>query len=237
MKQMSQVGTEVYERNLKSVEADIENACTVSGRSRKEIMLVAVTKTVSPEVIPQFMSLGIRDFAENRWQVAKEKFTIPDASEAMWHFIGTLQINKVKYVVPKFSWIHSVDSLALGQAIHNQALKLGVKPNILVQVNISGEEQKHGIRPEDAQNLVRDLSQLSGLCVRGLMTMAPDYHDVEETRSVFRGLRELLSQLQKEFNSEVLNQLSMGMSNDFSVAIQEGATMVRIGRRLMQSSC
>lgn len=233
---MNQVLTEVYERNLKSVEAEIEKVCEASGRARKEVMLVAVTKTVSSEAIPQLMAVGLRDFAENRWQVAKDKFTVPCAKEATWHFIGTLQLNKVKYIVPKFGWIHSVDSLALGQAISKQAGKSGVETNILVQVNISGEEQKHGIQPESARSLVRELSHLEGISVRGLMTMAPALDDVLQTRPVFSGLRELLSDLQKEFNPEVLNQLSMGMSNDFSVAIEEGATMVRIGRRLMQSS-
>ncbi len=228
---------EIYDTNLKSVEVEIDQACRASGRAKQEVTVVAVTKTVAPEAIPDLMSVGLRHFAENRWQVAKDKFAVAGATDATWHFIGTLQMNKVKYIVPRFQWIHSVDSLELGQAIHNQALKCGLVANVLVQVNVSGEEQKHGIGPENATHLLRELSQLSGLSVRGLMTMAPNCDNVELTRPVFYGLRKLLNRLQQEYNPNIFNQLSMGMSNDFPVAIEEGATMVRIGRRLMQSSC
>ncbi len=232
---MNEVVRSIYERNLREVEFEIEQACRNSGRKREDVSLIAVTKTVSPDAIIPLLQTGLNEFAENRWQVAREKFSIEEAKQATWHFIGTLQINKVKYIVPRFAWIHSIDSLTLGQAVSTCAVKNGTVSNILIQVNISGEEQKHGIRPEDAQGLIRELSLLPGLSVRGLMTMAPNTDDRDLIRSVFQGLRELLTTLQQEFDPAILNQLSMGMSNDFPIAIKEGATMVRVGRRLMQT--
>lgn len=231
---MLEVKKSAYARNFREVELGIEEACMKSGRKREDVRLIAVTKTVTPESITPLLQVGLDHFAENRWQVAREKFAMDEAEKATWHFIGTLQVNKIKYIVPRFSWIHSVDSISLGQAISAYAVRHGSVSNILVQVNISGEEQKHGIRPEDAKPIIRELVKLPGLSVRGLMTMAPNMDDVELTRPVFRGLRELLANMQQEFNPNEFNQLSMGMSNDFSVAIEEGATMIRIGRKLMQ---
>lgn len=224
-----------YERNLKEVELEITEACAKSNRKREDVLLIGVTKTVTPLAIEPLLQAGLNHFAENRWQVAREKFSAPGATDATWHFIGSLQQNKVKYIVPRFSWIHSVDSLELGQAISDHAVRNGIETNILIQVNISGEEQKHGIHPEETNKLIDGLQGLPGLSVRGLMTMAPNTDDTSNIRSVFRNLRELLVDMQREFGTSALNQLSMGMSNDFAIAIEEGATMVRIGRRLMQA--
>jgi PLP dependent protein len=225
----------IYERNLKEVESEISEACARSGRSRKDVQLVAVTKTVSPAAIEPLLLCGLDQFAENRWQVARDKFTVTAAEKATWHFIGSLQLNKVKYIVPRFSWIHSVDSIELGQAISQHANQNGLTTNILIQVNVSGEEQKHGVTPADVKKMLMELQNLPGITVRGLMTMAPNTDDTPFIRSVFRDLRMLLLDIKKEFDSAKLNELSMGMSNDFVLAVEEGATMVRIGRRLMKS--
>jgi PLP dependent protein len=231
---MNEVMKSIYERNLEEVEEEISQACMRCNRKREDIQLIGVTKTVSKDAVEPLLLAGLDHFAENRWQVAREKFTVDAAGRATWHFIGTLQKNKVKYIVPRFPWIHSVDSIELGQAIHEYAARIHCVTNILIQVNISGEEQKHGILPEEAKRVVRELWALPGISVRGLMTMAPNTEDTAFIRSVFHGLRELLVDLQEEFGSDVLNQLSMGMSSDFPIAIEEGATMVRVGRRIMQ---
>jgi len=228
------VNGQIYRSNLERIQAQIETACLKSGRKPETVKLVTVTKSVEPTEIPVLLDLGLREFGENRWQVAKPKLELECAAQAAWHFIGTLQLNKVKYIVPRFQWIHSIDSTELGQAISQAAMKHDREINALVQVNVSGEQQKHGIYPEETFSVVEQLWRLPGIRLRGLMTMAPKTDDPESTRFVFRELARVLSDLQKKFDPDVMNQLSMGMSDDFPVAIEEGATIIRIGRSLLQ---
>ncbi|AEJ43164.1 YggS family pyridoxal phosphate-dependent enzyme [Alicyclobacillus acidocaldarius] len=220
-------------QRVEDVRARVEDACRRAGRDPAGVRIVAVTKTASPDVLPALHDAGIRDAAENRWQIARDKLAHPAASRFEWHFIGTLQTNKVKYVVPRFAWIHSLDRPELAHALSQEAVRRGVGVNVLVQVNISGESQKHGVAPEEAEHLVRLAHELPGLAVRGLMTMAPIAECPEDVRDVFAGLRDLLHELRTRLSLEALDQLSMGMSDDFEVAVEEGATMIRIGRRLV----
>ncbi|MBF8377584.1 YggS family pyridoxal phosphate-dependent enzyme [Alicyclobacillus mali] len=220
-------------QRVEEVRARVEMACRPSGRHPADVRVVAVTKTASPDVLSALYAAGIRDAGENRWQIARDKLAHPASAQFEWHFIGALQTNKVKYVVPRFSWIHSLDRPELARALSAEAVRRGAVLNVLVQVNISGEAQKHGIRPEDAEDLILLARELPGLSVRGLMTMAPIAERPEDVRHVFAGLRALRDDLQSRLSLEAFDQLSMGMSDDFEVAVQEGATMIRIGRRLV----
>jgi pyridoxal phosphate enzyme (YggS family) len=227
---------QVYRQNLLEVKQKITEACQNVNRNANEVRIIGVTKTVSATEIVPLLQAGLREFGENRWQQAKPKLEVPESREAVWHFIGRLQQNKVKYVVPNFDWIHSVDSVELGQAIHEMAVKCNKTINCLVQVNVSGEATKAGVHPEQVESVVESLMAFRGLSIRGLMTMAPIVSDMEETRPVFRRLREILYQLQERFPDSALTELSMGMSEDFPIAVEEGATMVRIGRRIMDTA-
>ncbi|CAM3835280.1 YggS family pyridoxal phosphate-dependent enzyme [Alicyclobacillus pomorum] len=219
---------------LADIRRTIAEACQRANRSPEEVRVIGVTKTVQPDAIAALRTAGLHDFGENRWQHAKEMLTAPGAEGATWHFIGHLQQNKVKYVVRHFSWIHSVDSLELAKAISDQAVKVGKAIHVLIQVNVSGEEQKYGLRPEQVPQVATEVSALPGLNLRGLMTMAPHTEDQAWIRSVFRGLKDLQRDLLAAgFAPEEVAELSMGMSEDFPIAVEEGASMVRIGRRLM----
>jgi pyridoxal phosphate enzyme (YggS family) len=224
-----------FENNFAAVRRRIEEACARSNRRPDEVRIIGVTKTVTPDAIPLWMNIGLREFGENRWQHARDMLTAPGADGAIWHFIGHLQTNKVKYVVRHFDWIHSVDSADLANEISALAVKNGVTVNCLVQVNVSGEATKHGVPPAAVEPLVETILQLPGIRLRGLMTMAPHTDDVDCIRSVFRGLRELRDQVRMTFGLTDFTELSMGMSEDFPIAIEEGATMVRLGRVLMNA--
>ncbi|MEO3947466.1 YggS family pyridoxal phosphate-dependent enzyme [Gorillibacterium sp. CAU 1737] len=220
---------------IADVERRIEAACARSGRSREEVQVVAVTKYVSLDPTQEILQAGFRHLGENRWQDAREKWEAIQ-EEAIWHFIGHLQTNKVKDVVGRFPYIHSVDRLSLAQEISRKAVERGVTVNVYLQVNVSGEESKYGLAPEKLLPFARDVRELPGLAVIGLMTMAPYEAEPEETRPVFRGLRELRNELNRAaVFSEPITGLSMGMSNDFEVAIEEGATLVRLGSVLLRS--
>lgn len=220
---------------IADVERRIEAACARSGRSREEIQVVAVTKYVSLDPTQEILQAGFRHLGENRWQDAREKWEAIQ-EEAIWHFIGHLQTNKVKDVVGRFPYIHSVDRLSLAQEISRKAVERGVTVNVYLQVNVSGEESKYGLAPEKLLPFAKDVRELPGLAVIGLMTMAPYEAEPEETRPVFRGLRELRDELNRAaVFSEPVTGLSMGMSNDFEVAIEEGATLVRLGSVLLRS--
>ncbi|WP_304458361.1 YggS family pyridoxal phosphate-dependent enzyme [Alicyclobacillus sendaiensis] len=220
-------------QRVEEIRARVARACARSGRDPAAVRLVAVIKTATPDVLPALLAAGIRDVAENRWQMARDKLAHPAAPSFEWHFIGTLQTNKVKYVVPRFAWVHSLDRPELARALSEEAVRRGALVNVLVQVNISGETQKHGVAPEEAEDLVRLARDLPGLAVRGLMTMAPMVDEPEDVRYVFTGLRALRDDLKSRLGLEAFDELSMGMSDDFEVAVEEGATMIRIGRRLV----
>lgn len=223
---------------IQDVEQLIQAACARSGRSRDEVNVVAVTKYVSLDSVRDVVAHGVRQLGENRWQNAKPKWEalqeLPKSEAPVWHYIGSLQTNKVKDVIGKFTYIHSLDRLSLAQAIADRADKLGIIVPCFIQVNVSGEDSKQGLEPEQLPEFLRELSQYRSIRPIGLMTMAPFEAEAEETRPVFRALRELRDQLNELGIAEhPLTELSMGMSNDFTVAIEEGATWVRLGTILV----
>lgn len=226
---------------IELVEKRILAACERSGRSREEIQAIAVTKYVSLETTRAVLQSGLCHLGENRWQDAQSKWeSICNADSAaegcapIWHFIGSLQTNKVKDVVGKFTYIHSLDRLPLAKAIHKHAEQLGIIIPCFIQVNVSGEQSKHGIEPDQLGTFVDALQAYSSLQPIGLMTMAPYEAEPEQTRPVFRRLRELRDELQRRSAySGSISHLSMGMSNDFEVAIEEGATWIRLGTILV----
>jgi pyridoxal phosphate enzyme (YggS family) len=220
--------SELTER-LHAVQKRVEEACRRSGRNPSEVKLIAVSKTKPVENVTELYEDGQRLFGENKVQemCGKQEVTPDDIS---WHLIGHLQRNKVKYMASFVSMIHSVDSLRLGETISKEAEKHGRVIPVLVEVNVAEEESKFGVTCEQAPELVRQLSELPGIEVRGLMTIAPFVDDPEESRSVFHKLRELSVDINREnINNVTMRELSMGMTNDFEVAIEEGATFVRVG--------
>lgn len=230
-----------FEDRIKLVEDRIMKACERSGRSRNEVQIIAVTKYVSLDMTKSALEHGFRHLGENRWQDAQEKWeTISEQvdSEAdnqpIWHFIGSLQSNKVKDVIGKFTYMHSLDRLSLAEAIDKRASQLGITVPCFIQVNVSGENSKQGISPEELVPFVEQLSRFKSINPIGLMTMAPFEAEPEQTRPVFKALRELRDEMQKKSeHGSTITQLSMGMSNDFEVAIEEGATWIRLGTILV----
>lgn len=222
------------ETRINSVRDRINAACRRSGRAPEEVTLVAVTKTVAPATVAEAYQLGIEVFAENRVQEALGK--IPQVCTGpQWHLIGHLQSNKVKKALPLFSLIHSVDSISLLETLQREAAAQGITANVLLEVNISGEVSKYGFSPDQAATAVRVATGMGNIRLCGLMTMAPFYDNPEDARPVFKGLKELFGQLRsQEAPGPYWRELSMGMSNDFEVAIEEGATMVRIGSAIFK---
>lgn len=218
---------------IEEVERRVTEACLRSGRQREEVQIIAVTKYVSLEATGKAIRSGLTQVGENRWQDAQTKWEAY-ATEAKWHFIGHLQTNKVKEVLGKFQYIHSLDRLSLAEEIHKKALALGLQVKCFLQLNVSGEESKYGLPPDELFTFAKQLRELPNLEVIGLMTMAPHEGEKEATRPVFRELRRLRDELNAKqiFNSPIPH-LSMGMSNDFEVAIEEGATWVRLGSVLV----
>jgi len=208
----------------------IKTAAADSGRQPGDVQLAAVSKTVPSERLLRAIDLGVTVFGENYVQEARDKFNALYAHPLSWHFIGHLQSNKAKYVVKIFDLIHSVDTLKLSREINKQAKKIGKVQRVLVQVNIAEEASKSGVLLKDTTRLVTEMSQLPHLEVRGLMTMPPYFNAPEKVRPYFKALRQLRDQLRDmEIPGVAMDELSMGMTGDFEVAIQEGATLVRIG--------
>ncbi|HQA58134.1 MAG TPA: YggS family pyridoxal phosphate-dependent enzyme [Acetivibrio sp.] len=219
-------------RNLDSVMERIEKAAQRSGRNARDIKLIAVTKTVEPEKILRIIDEGILDLGENRVQELTGKYDIIDR-KCNWHLIGHLQTNKVKYIIDKVKLIHSVDRLELAQEINKRAQSHGITVDVLVQVNVSGEESKFGVALEEAREMVEKMCAFSNIRIRGFMTMAPFAENPESIRYVFSKLRDFSIDIRKEnLDNNNMDILSMGMSNDFEVAIEEGSNMVRIGTAL-----
>lgn len=215
--------------NLETVHKKIEDACLRAKRNPEEVTLVCVSKTIDAETISEAYSLGEKVFGENRPQELRDK--LDKVAGANWHLIGHLQSNKVKYVVGKASLIHSVDSLNIASAINEQAGKLKVVQDILLEVNISGEESKYGLTTEEIPNIIKEIGMLSNIRFKGFMTMAPLGAPESEIRSIFKKAKELFDSHKKDGATI----LSMGMSNDFEIAIEEGATLVRVGRAIFKS--
>jgi len=218
--------------NLRKVEENISEACRKSGRDRKSVTLIAVTKTHPAEMIQHAYQLGIHIYGENKVQELEEKFSkLPDDVE--WHMIGHLQRNKVKYIAERITMIHSVDSYRLAETIDKEAAKYNRIIPVLIEVNMSGEESKFGAAPSETPELITSISHLSNVQVKGLMTVAPDVEDPEQNRSVFANLKKLSVDItNKNIDNVTMDVLSMGMTGDYAVAIEEGATMVRIGTGL-----
>ncbi len=216
--------------NMKHVQEQIEASCLKSGRDVADVTLIAVSKTKPVELLKEAYDAGARDFGENKVQELLDK--IPQMpSDVKWHMIGHLQRNKVKYIVDKVYLIHSVDSLRLAEEISKEATKKGIVVNILVEVNVAGEESKFGTTLEEAKQLVYDIAQLPGICIKGLMTIAPFVDNPEENREYFRKLKQLSVDIMREKvdNRSMGEVLSMGMTGDYTVAVEEGATYVRVG--------
>ncbi|HIR25104.1 MAG TPA: YggS family pyridoxal phosphate-dependent enzyme [Candidatus Egerieimonas faecigallinarum] len=219
----------MLQENYSQVEARIRAACERAGRSRSEVTLIAVSKTKPASMIEEIYSYGQRDFGENKVQELTEKYDVLPA-DIRWHLIGHLQRNKVKYIVDKACLIHSVDSLRLAQAIQEQAEKKGVTVPVLIEVNVAGEESKFGVSVEEAPALAEEIAKLGNLSLQGLMTIAPYVPDPEDNRDIFRQLKKLSVDIAaKNIDNVTMNILSMGMTNDYEVAVEEGATLVRVG--------
>lgn len=214
--------------NFKKVKEKIEKACRKTGRNPAEITLVAVSKTVDIETVRKAYELGITNFGENRVQELKNK--VPLLPEASWHMIGRLQTNKVKDIVGKVVLIHSLDRWNLAEEIDKRAKIMDINVSTLLQINIAGEEQKAGLLPDDVEYFLKSVGQLSNIRILGFMTMAPLLDNPEEARPVFRELANLRHKFSAHNYTNVdLKYLSMGMSQDFDIAIEEGANIVRIG--------
>ena len=215
--------------NIHSVETRIQAACDRAGRNRSDVTLICVTKTMPVEDLQEAYDAGQRSFGENRVQEINDKFPqLP--SDIQWHMIGHLQRNKVKYLMDKAVMIHSVDSASLAAAISKEAVKAGRVMDILLEVNAAGEESKFGLGYGDVLPLVKEISTLPGIHICGLMTVAPYTDDPETNRIFFKKLRELSVDIDRQSIDNVsMNILSMGMTGDFEVAIEEGATHIRVG--------
>ena len=215
--------------NLENVQTKITNACKKADRNLDEVTLIAVSKTKPVEMLLEAYDAGIRDFGENKVQEIIDKYEkLP--SDIRWHMIGHLQRNKVKYIIDKVVMIHSVDSLRLAEEISKQAVKHELIMPILVELNIGDEDTKFGASSEEAISLVKQISMLPNLQINGLMTVAPFVENPEENRHYFKAMKQLSVDIMKENIDNVrMDILSMGMTGDYEVAIEEGATMVRVG--------
>lgn len=215
--------------NLKEVEQNISLACKKAGRKREDVTLIAVSKTKPVSMLEEIYNEGVRTFGENKVQEMVEKYEeMPD--DIKWHMIGHLQRNKVKYIVDKAALIHSVDSYRLAEEINIQAKKRGVIVPILIEVNAAGEDTKFGVKPEETLQLVEEIASLENVKIQGLMTIAPYVENPEDNRIYFRQLKQLSVDIaSKNVDNVCMEILSMGMTGDYMVAIEEGATMVRVG--------
>ena len=214
---------------LQEVEKRIQAACDRAGKKREEVTLIAVSKTKPVETLQEAYDLGVRIFGENKVQELTAKYeALP--KDIHWHMIGHLQTNKVKYIIDKAELIHSVDSLKLAETIEKEAARHDLIADILVEVNVAEEESKFGMKMEEVIPFVEKVSAFPHVRVRGLMTIAPFVEDPEENRSIFADLHKLYIDIKKKnHDNDTVSVLSMGMTNDYEVAIEEGATMVRVG--------
>jgi len=216
-------------KRLENVNDRINKAALKCGRNPENIHLVAVSKTIPASRVKEAIELGVTILGENYVQEARDKFNILGTYPVSWHFIGHLQTNKAKYAVRLFDLIHSVDTLKLARELDKQAKKVNKFQDILIQINVGKEPSKSGSDIETAANLIKDIVHLEYLSVKGLMAMPPFFNNPEKARPYFIALRNLRDRIQKNLPGVALDELSMGMTGDFEVAIEEGATFVRIG--------
>lgn len=215
--------------NLEEINEKIKIAAEKSGRKREDILLLGVTKTIDVERIKEMISCGVNSLGENKVQEVMDKYDAIGKG-VDWHLIGHLQTNKVKYIVDKVKLIHSVDSLKLAEEIDKRAKQHNIIAEILIELNIAGEESKHGIKPEEAVELCEKIAKLENVKIRGLMTVAPFVENPQENREYFAQMRKLFIDIRnKNIDNIDMTYLSMGMTNDYEVAIEEGANIVRIG--------
>ncbi|MEZ3461354.1 MAG: YggS family pyridoxal phosphate-dependent enzyme [Lachnospiraceae bacterium] len=217
------------QENIKAVEDRIAAECQKAGRDPEDVTLIAVSKTKPVEMLREAYEYGCRDFGENKVQELLDKYEeMP--RDIRWHMIGHLQRNKVKYIVDKVYLIHSVDSLRLAEEISKEAVKKNVCVNILVEVNVANEETKFGTTCEEVKQLVQDIAKLPNICVKGLMTIAPFVENAEKNRPFFSNLKKISVDIMEEnIDNITMENLSMGMTGDYTVAVSEGATYVRVG--------
>ena len=215
--------------NLAQVQKNSEESCRKINRDPGEVMLIAVSKTKPVEMLKEAYDAGARVFGENKVQEIVDKYDqMP--SDVKWHMIGHLQRNKVKYIVDKVAMIHSVDSFRLAETIEKEAAKKDVIVPILIEVNVAQEESKFGLKPEEVLPFIEEIAGFSHIQINGLMTIAPYVENAEENRRIFRELKKLSVDIAaKNINNVIMSVLSMGMTGDYMVAVQEGATMVRVG--------
>lgn len=232
MSETNELDREQLAENIAQVRARIAQAAEKVGRDPAEITLVAVSKTKPVELVELAYTLGVNDFGENRVQEALPKIAHFHPQGLHWHLIGHLQSNKASKVATTFACVQSVDSLHLAQTLNRYAEEQSQQLPILLQVNVAGEESKEGMSLAEAPELAKQIATLPALQILGLMTIAPLAHDPEEIRPVFRELRVLRERLRNEIKISNWTQLSMGMTNDYPIAIEEGATIVRVGRAI-----
>ncbi len=219
----------MIKENLAAVEEKIHQACLRAGRNQDEVTLIAVSKTKPIEMIQEAVTYGKREFGENKAQELKEKYEVLP-KDLRWHFIGHLQTNKIKYIIGKTCLIHSVDSLHLAEAIEKECIKRDLEADILIEVNVARESSKFGLKLEETMDLVSEVSKLSRVHIKGLMTIAPFVENSEENRHIFRQLKQLsVDIMDKNIDNVDMSVLSMGMTGDYEVAVEEGATHVRVG--------
>lgn len=219
----------MLKENLKEVEQKIAEACKKANRSREEVTLVAVSKTKPVTMLEEVYNCGVREFGENKVQELVDKFSQMPA-DISWHMIGHLQRNKVKSVIDKAALIHSVDSVRLAEAIEQEAAKKDIHVDILIEVNVAEEDSKFGLKVEEVIPTIETIATFPHVHIKGLMTIAPFVENPEENRTVFAQLRKLSVDIaSKNIDNVSVGILSMGMTNDYQVAIEEGATIVRVG--------
>ena len=219
--------------NIEKVRQNIKTACERSGRNYEDVTILGVTKTVGVDDIMCAVNEGICDLGENRVQEFMEKYgKIPNVK---WHIIGHLQTNKVKYIIGKTKLIHSVDTLKLAEEIERLSKKQNVTTDILLEVNISGEKSKSGMSEDEILPMLEKIEEFSSVKVRGFMTMAPKFASEDEIRQIFRKLYKIFVDIsRKKYNNISMDYLSMGMSSDYTVAVEEGANIVRIGSKIFK---
>ncbi len=222
--------------NIDTILQKIQQAAADCGRAPEDITLIAVSKRKPAELVQNAIDAGHRDFGENYIQEAMEKIDLLVSNTARWHFIGHLQSNKAKFAVKYFDLIHTVDKLKLAKEINKQAAKIDKIQNILLQINIAEEETKSGVDADEVIDIIRQISKFSHVSLKGLMCMPPFFDDPEAARGYFKAVKHISLDVEKQNISGVsMTHLSMGMSNDFAVAVEEGATMVRVGTAIFGS--
>lgn len=219
----------MLKEQLEQVNQNIQKACDKSKRDRNEVTLIAVSKTKPIEVLQEAYDLGVRIFGENKVQELADKYAVLP-KDIEWHMIGHLQTNKVKYIIDKVAMIHSVDSIKLAETIEKEAAKKDCIANILVEVNVAEEDSKFGLKVDEVLPFIEKISAFPHIRVKGLMTIAPFVENAEENRDIFTKLHKLSVDIDaKNIDNTSMSVLSMGMTNDYEVAVEEGATMVRVG--------